>query len=130
MRSLTAARTDGEDLSRTRRTARREPGHLNSFEMTFGKEVARIELRSETMPAKDERPELVPMIIATVVAVLSGVWLWSDLRTGALNTADSMITSAVVSRAGAMVIPSDPPAHLAAPQTVPAIRSTTGRVTP
>lgn len=82
------------------------------------------------MPAKTERPELVPMIIATVVAVLSGVWLWSDLRSDALNTGDGMITSAVVSRAGAMAIPSDPPAHLAAPQTVPAFRSSTGSVTP
>jgi hypothetical protein len=77
------------------------------------------------MPEKDERPELVPMVIATIVAVLSGVWLWSDLKNDALNTGDVMITSAVVSRAGAVIIPSDPPAHLAAPQTVPAFSSST-----
>jgi hypothetical protein len=65
------------------------------------------------------------MLIATVVAILSGVWLWSDLKSGALNTGDAMITSAVVSRAGAVIIPSNPPAHLAAPQTVPAFRSPT-----
>jgi hypothetical protein len=81
------------------------------------------------MRAKDERPELVPMIIAALVAVLSGVWLWSDLRTDALNTGDGMITSAVVSRAGAMAIPSDPPADLARPQTAPAFGSA-GHMTP
>jgi len=75
------------------------------------------------MPIKDERPELVPMIIATIIAVLGAGCLWSDLKYDALNTADGMITSAVVSRAGAIVIPSDPPVHLTMPQTVPAIRS-------
>ena len=33
------------------------------------------------MPANDERRELVPVIIATVVAALGAFCLWSDLRT-------------------------------------------------
>jgi hypothetical protein len=83
------------------------------------------------MPSKDEHPEVVPVIIATIVAILSAGWLWSDLKNDAPNTGDGMITSAVVSRTGAMVTPSDPPVHLVVPQTVPAFGSSTaGRVTP
>jgi hypothetical protein len=70
------------------------------------------------MPAKDERRELVPVIIATMVAAIGAFCLWSDLRNDAVDRGDGMVTSAVVSRAGATMTPSEPPAHLAAPQTV------------
>jgi hypothetical protein len=73
------------------------------------------------MPAKDERRELVPVIIATVVAALGAFCLWSDLRNDLRDRGDDMITSAVVSRAGAIMTPSEPPAHLAVPRTVPGI---------
>ena len=55
------------------------------------------------MPAKDERRELVPAIIATIVAAIGAFFLWSDLRNDSLGRGDGMITSAVVSRAGAIV---------------------------
>lgn len=83
------------------------------------------------MPTKDERRELVPVIIATIVAAIGAFCLWSDLRNDSLGRGDGMITSAVVSRAGAIVTPSEPPAHLAVPQTVPASEpSTIGRAKP
>jgi hypothetical protein len=72
------------------------------------------------MAVKDERRELVPVIIATIVAAMGAFCLWSDLRNDSLGRGDGMITSAVVSRAGAIVTPSEPPAHLVVPQTVPA----------
>jgi hypothetical protein len=72
------------------------------------------------MAVKDERPELVPVIIAAIVAAMGAFCLWSDLRNDSLGRGDGMITSAVVSRAGAIVTPSEPPAHLVVPQTVPA----------
>jgi uncharacterized membrane protein HdeD (DUF308 family) len=82
------------------------------------------------MPAKDEPRELIPVIIAGVVAAIGIFCLWSDLRDDSLGRGDGMITSAVVSRAGAIVIPSAPPAHLAVPQTEPVSGlSTVGRVT-
>jgi hypothetical protein len=70
------------------------------------------------MPAEVERRELVPMIIATIVAAIGAFCLWSDLRNDSLGRGDGMITSAVASRAGATVAPSEPPAHLIVPQTV------------
>jgi hypothetical protein len=82
------------------------------------------------MPAKDERRELVPVIIATIVAALGVFCLWSDLRSDSLGSGDGMITSAVVSRAGAIATLSERPAHLIVPQTVRASEpSTVGRVT-
>jgi hypothetical protein len=69
------------------------------------------------MPAKDERRELVPVTIATIVATIGAFCLWSDLKNDSLGRGDGMITSAVVSRAGAIMIPSEPPAHMVAPQT-------------
>jgi hypothetical protein len=77
------------------------------------------------MPRKDERRELVPVIIATIVATIGVLCLWSDLRNDPLAQGDAMITSAVVLRAGATMAPTEPPAHLAAPQTVPASQSST-----
>jgi hypothetical protein len=70
------------------------------------------------MPAKNERRELVPVIIATVVAAIGAFCLWSDLKNDALDRGDGITTSAVVSRAGAIMTPSEPPSHLVVPQTV------------
>ena len=70
------------------------------------------------MPAKEERRELIPVIIATVVAGIGVFCLWSDLKNDALDRGDGMVTSAVVSRAGATMTPSEPPSHLVVPQTV------------
>jgi hypothetical protein len=71
------------------------------------------------MPAKDERRELVPVLIASIVAAIGAFCLWSDLKSDSLDRGDGMITSAVVSRAGAIMTPSEPPAHLVVPRTVP-----------
>jgi hypothetical protein len=71
------------------------------------------------MPASDERRELVPMIIATIVAAIGAFCVWSDVRNDSLlGRGNSMITSAVVSQAGAIVTPSEPSAHLMEPQPV------------
>ena len=71
------------------------------------------------MPAKVERRELVPMIIATIVAAIGAFCVWSDVRNDSLlGRGDGMITSAVVSQAGAIVTPSEPSAHLMVPQPV------------
>jgi hypothetical protein len=83
------------------------------------------------MRATGEHRELVPVIIATIVAVLGAFCLWSDLSSESSGRGDGIITSAVVSRAGAIATPSEPPAHLVAPQTVNAFEpSTIGRGTP
>ncbi len=79
------------------------------------------------MPAKDERRELVPVIVATIVAALGAFCLWSDLSSDSPDREDGMITSAVVSRAGAIATPSEPPAHLVVPETVRALRAVDGR---
>ena len=83
------------------------------------------------MRAKGEHQELVPVIIATIVAALGAFCLWSDLSSESPGRGDGIITSAVVSRAGAIATPSEPPAHLVAPQTVSAFEPfTVGRGTP
>jgi hypothetical protein len=71
------------------------------------------------MPPKDERRELVPVVIASLVAAIGAFCLWSDLKNDALAHDDGMITSAVVSRAGATITPSQAPDHLFVPETVP-----------
>lgn len=71
------------------------------------------------MPARDERRELVPVIIAGMVAAIGALCLWSDLTSDPSGRGDGMTTSAVVSRAGAIMTPSEPPTHLIVPQTVP-----------
>jgi len=81
------------------------------------------------MPAKDERRELVPVIIAAIVAAIGVFFLWSDLRNDSLGRGDGMITSAVASRAGATVAPSQAPAHLVVPQTVASEPSMVGNAT-
>jgi hypothetical protein len=83
------------------------------------------------MPAKDERRELIPVTIATIVATIGAFFLWSDLRNDSPVRGDGMITSTAVSRAGAIVAPSEPPAHLVVQRTVLASEpSTVGRLTP
>jgi hypothetical protein len=83
------------------------------------------------MRAKGEHQELVPVIIATIVAALGAFCLWSDLSSESPGRGDGIITSAVVSRAGAIATPSELPAHLVAPQTVSAFEPfTIGRGTP
>ena len=74
------------------------------------------------MPAKDQHRELVPVIIAGLVAAIGVFCLWSDLKNDNSGQGDGIITSAIVSRAGATITPSEPPPHLAAPQTVPSGR--------
>jgi hypothetical protein len=63
------------------------------------------------MPAEHERRELVPAMIAAIVAAIGAFFLWSDVRNDSLLRGDGMITSTAVSRAGAVVAPSEPPAH-------------------
>jgi hypothetical protein len=106
-------------------------GIVNFFETVFGKEVS-WKMKKQTMRATDEYRELVPVIIAVIVAALGVFFLWSDLSSEAPGRDDGIITSAVVSRAGATATPSEPPAHLVAPQTVRAFESSTtvGRATP
>ena len=98
---------------------------INHFETNSGKDVPLNRMKNETMPAKDERRELVPVIIAGIVAAIGVFCLWSDLRSDSLGRGDGMITSAVVSRAGVIVTPSELPHHLAVPQTLPASESST-----
>jgi hypothetical protein len=88
-------------------------------------------IESETMPSEDERRELVPAIIATIVAAIGAFFLWSDVRNDSLVREDGMITSTAVSRVGAIVTPSEPPAHLVAQRTVLASEPlSVGRLTP
>lgn len=83
------------------------------------------------MRATGEHQELVPVIIATIVAALGVFCLWSDLSSESPGRGDDIITSTVVSRAGAIATPSEPPAHLVVPQTVSAFEPfTVGRGTP
>ena len=70
-------------------------------------------MKNETMPAQDERRELVPVIIASIVAAIGLFCLWADLRDDSLGRGDGMITSAVVSRAGAIVVRSESSAQMA-----------------
>jgi hypothetical protein len=87
-------------------------------------------MKNKKMRAEDERRELIPVVIAGIVAAIGLFFLWSDLRDDPLGGGDGMITSAVVSRAGVIVTPSEPPTRLAMPQTAPASElSTVGRVT-
>jgi hypothetical protein len=65
------------------------------------------------MPANDERRELVPVIIAAVVAAIGAFCVWCDLKNDSLGRGDGMITSAVVYQAGAIVVRSEPQANLA-----------------
>ena len=78
------------------------------------------------MNAKDERRGLIPVTIAAIVLAIGLSFMWSDLRDDTLGHGDDMVTSAVVSRAGAtLILPGQPPSHLVVPQTVPASESST-----
>jgi hypothetical protein len=74
------------------------------------------------MPSANERREWVPAVVASLVAAIGAFCLWSDLKNDAVDRGDGMITSAVVMRAGAIITPSEPPAHLVVPETVPSGR--------
>jgi hypothetical protein len=103
---------------------------VNDFKTNSRKDVPVNRMKNETMPAEDERRELIPVIIAGVVAVVGLFCLWSDLRDDSLGRGDGMITSAVATRAGVIVTPSEPPTRLGMPQTAPAFEpATVGRVT-
>jgi uncharacterized membrane protein HdeD (DUF308 family) len=80
------------------------------------------------MPVQDRR-DLISVTIAILVAIVGTFCMWADLRNDPRGSGDGMITSSVVSRAGAIVTPSEPPAHLVVPLTVSASEpSTVGRV--
>lgn len=67
----------------------------------------------------ENQKDLLSMAVAAFVAVASSVSLLLVDRAGNdAQGADGMITSAVVARAGAIAIPSEPP-QIEAPQTVP-----------
>jgi hypothetical protein len=61
---------------------------------------------------KSRRGDLIPVIVTVIVAVVGTAGILNNLRPG--NDSDSgnarMITSAAVSRVGAIEIPSEPPA--------------------
>jgi hypothetical protein len=70
-------------------------------------------------------------IAARLVATVGAFFLWSDLRNDSPVRGDGMITTTAVSRAGAIVAASEPPAHLVVQRTVPASEpSPIGRLTP
>jgi hypothetical protein len=70
--------------------------------------------------SKDQHPELIRMAIAALVAVASvtALLLLDFVPNNSQGNADGMITSAVLSRAGATVTPSEKPVDIVAPQTI------------
>jgi hypothetical protein len=79
------------------------------------------------MLREDNHRELVPVVIAIFVAAIGAFFIWSDFRSDALAREDGMVTSSVVSRAGAIVTPSEQPTHLVVPQTAIASAPSTVR---
>jgi hypothetical protein len=80
------------------------------------------------MAARDERRELIPVIIATIVLSIGIFFIWSDIRDSARSLDDDAITSSVVARAGATLTPMEAPSHLVVPQsTFVSNPSTVGR---
>ena len=70
----------------------------------------------------ENQKDLASMTIAAFVAAVSFTCLLLLDRTGNdSRAADGTITSAVIARAGAIAIPSEPP-RIGAPQTVPVSR--------
>jgi len=69
---------------------------------------------------KNQHPELIPMALAALVAVMSvtALLLLDFGPNSSHGNADGMITSAVVSRAGATATPSEKPIDIAAPETI------------
>ena len=76
---------------------------------------------------KDRHPDLVPMLVAGLIAVVGSVGIfWMDFGPGndAPGSNDGMITASVLSRSGATSRPTEPPAHLSKPETVPVLEMT------
>ena len=71
---------------------------------------------------KDQHKELMPMAIAALVAAASvtALLLLDFGPNSARGNADGMITSAVLTRAGAVATPSEKPTGIAAPATIAA----------
>ena len=69
---------------------------------------------------KDQHRELIPMAIASLLtlACVTALLLLDFGPGNSTGSADGMITSAVVSRAGAIATPSEKPS-IAAPETIP-----------
>jgi hypothetical protein len=69
---------------------------------------------------KDQHRELLPMVFAALVAVASvtALLLLDFGPNSSRGSADGMITSAVLSRAGAIATPSEKPTDIAAPETI------------
>jgi hypothetical protein len=71
---------------------------------------------------KDRHGELVPMIVAGLIALVCSVSIyWMDFGPGAdaQDSGNGMITASVLSRAGAAALPTEKPVQLAIPKTVP-----------
>jgi len=68
----------------------------------------------------DQHRELMPMAIAALVAAASvtALVLLDFGPNGVPGNADGMITSAVLSRAGAIATPSEKPTDIAAPEAI------------
>jgi hypothetical protein len=71
----------------------------------------------------DNRKDFTAMAIAALIAATCVIAIFlMDFRTEASSPGgDGMITASVVSRAGAIATPSEPPPHLAAPKTTPVV---------
>lgn len=71
------------------------------------------------VPQKDQHRELIPMAIASLVtlACVTALLLLDFGPGNSQGNADGMITSAVVTRAGATATPSEKPS-IAAPETI------------
>jgi hypothetical protein len=69
---------------------------------------------------KDQHRELMPMAVAALVAVASvtALLLLDFGPNSPQGNADGVITSAVLSRAGATATPSEKPTDIAAPETI------------
>ena len=76
--------------------------------------------RRTTTPAQNEQRELVPAIIASIVAVVSLFCLLLDLSHDPLGHDANIVRPAIISRAGVIVTPSKQPGDLLATQAAPA----------
>jgi hypothetical protein len=63
------------------------------------------------------------MIIAGLISVIGSVSIifWTDFGPGRYSqgSGDGMITASALARAGATAVPTEPPAHLAIPKSIP-----------
>ncbi len=72
------------------------------------------------MADQNERRALVPVMTAALALAIGIFFMWADLRGDAPSPTDEMVTSAVVTHAGAVLAPSLRPSDLVVPQTVAA----------